>query len=208
MPTRVVWQSEEPGGSVVNPEALLQARVGQATLDNRDGCALRSDSGPAGLLLDFGRELSGGAQLIVSATEGNGPVRVRVRFGESVGEAMSEPGGPGGATNDHAVRDQTCLIPWLGSHEIGNTGFRFVRIDLVDPGSFVLLKAVRGVFLYRDLPYAGSFRCSDDRLNQIWAAGAYTVHLNMQDYLWDGVKRDRLVWIGDMHPQTMTISSN
>ena len=39
------------------------------------------------------------------------------------------------ATNDHAVRDQTCLVPWLGTHEIGNTGFRFVRIDLVEPNS-------------------------------------------------------------------------
>ena len=29
----------------------------------------------------------------------------------------------------------------------------------------------------------------------------------MQDYLWDGIKRDRLVWIGDMHPETMTIGA-
>ena len=37
--------------------------------------------------------------------------------------------------------------------------------------------------------------------------GAYTVHLNMQDYLWDGIKRDRLVWVGDMHPETSTIAT-
>jgi hypothetical protein len=37
--------------------------------------------------------------------------------------------------------------------------------------------------------------------------GAYTVHLNMQDYLWDGIKRDRLVWVGDMHPETSTIAA-
>ena len=54
----------------------------------------------------------------------------------------------------------------------------------------------------RDLQYLGSFECSDERLNTIWQTGAYTVHLNMQDYLWDGIKRDRLVWIGDMHPET------
>lgn len=144
---------------------------------------------------------------MVSATSANRAVRIRVRFGESVSEAMSELGGPKNTTNDHAVRDQTCLIPWLGTHEIGNTGFRFVRIDLVDPDSFVVLKAVRAVFLYRDLPYKGSFRCSDERLNRIWQTGVYTVHLNMQDYLWDGIKRDRLVWLGDMHPETMTISS-
>jgi hypothetical protein len=29
----------------------------------------------------------------------------------------------------------------------------------------------------------------------------------MQDYLWDGIKRDRMVWAGDMHPELMTISN-
>src|SRR5689334_20890904 len=29
----------------------------------------------------------------------------------------------------------------------------------------------------------------------------------MQDYVWDGIKRDRLVWIGDMHPETSTIGA-
>lgn len=37
--------------------------------------------------------------------------------------------------------------------------------------------------------------------------GAYTVHVNMQEYLWDGIKRDRLVWIGDLHPEVMTVNS-
>lgn len=29
----------------------------------------------------------------------------------------------------------------------------------------------------------------------------------MQEYLWDGIKRDRLVWIGDMQTEVMTIAS-
>ncbi len=29
----------------------------------------------------------------------------------------------------------------------------------------------------------------------------------MQDFLWDGIKRDRLVWLGDMHPEVMTIGT-
>ena len=37
--------------------------------------------------------------------------------------------------------------------------------------------------------------------------GAYTVHLNMQEYLWDGIKRDRLVWIGDLHPEVMCVNN-
>lgn len=27
----------------------------------------------------------------------------------------------------------------------------------------------------------------------------------MQTYLWDGIKRDRLVWIGDMYPETAAV---
>ncbi|WP_229253806.1 alpha-L-rhamnosidase C-terminal domain-containing protein [Dyadobacter sp. NIV53] len=69
------------------------------------------------------------------------------------------------------------------------------------------LKEVRAIFEYRDIPYLGSFKSNDDRLNQIWNTGAYTVHLNMQEFLWDGIKRDRLVWVGDMHPEVMTINT-
>lgn len=126
---------------------------------------------------------------------------MRVRFGESVAEVMGEP------NMDHAIHDQQVLIPWYGSTEIGNTGFRFVRIDLVDPGAQLELKRCQAIFLYHDLEYKGSFRCSDDRLNKIWETGAYTVHLCMQEMLWDGIKRDRLVWLGDMHPETSVISS-
>ena len=47
----------------------------------------------------------------------------------------------------------------------------------------VLLKEVNAIFSYRDIPYLGSLQCSDERLNEIWETGAYTVHLNMQHYL-------------------------
>lgn len=208
VPKRIVWQSGDAEGSVEHAENLLKPGARQVTLDSPMApCTLRNKGKAPAILFDFGRELHGGVQLMVSGSSKGGPVRVRVRFGESASEAMSELGGKTNATNDHAIRDQTCLIPWLGTHEIGNTGFRFVRIDLVDPDSFVAIKAVRAVFIYRDLPYLGSFRSSDERLNRIWQTGAYTAHLNMQDYLWDGIKRDRLVWLGDMHPETMTVCS-
>ena len=90
---------------------------------------------------------------------------------------------------------------------MGNSGFRFVRIDLLDDSVELQLKEVRAIATFRDVPYKGSFRCNDDKLNRIWQTGAYTVHLNMQEYLWDGIKRDRLVWIGDMYPEIMTINT-
>lgn len=63
------------------------------------------------------------------------------------------------------------------------------------------------MFVYQDLDYHGSFRCDDEFLNEIYDTAAYTCHLNMQTMLWDGIKLDRMVWIGDMHPEMLTIRS-
>ena len=206
--TRVVWTSDASGTHVENANRLLLPGTGQAELVNRSPAVLRSDANhTAGLLLDFGREINGSVQLVTGMWDSKKPLRVRIRFGESVSEAMADLGTAANATNDHAIRDQTVSLPWLGEIEVGGSGFRFVRIDLLDTVEQLLLKDVRAVFSYRDLPYLGSFRSSDERLNEIWMTGAYTVQLNMQGYLWDGIKRDRLVWVGDLHPEVMTIAS-
>lgn len=207
-PQKILWQSVESTAFISGAANLLKPGNGQAELVNKDLLMLKSDAHvKPGLLLDFGKELHGGLQLVTGLMEKNAPVKVRIRFGESASEAMAELDTVKGATNDHAIRDFVVELPWLGSLDLGNTGFRFVRIDLVDPNTTLLLKEVRAIFVFRDIPYLGSFKSSDARLNEIWATGAYTVHLNMQQYLWDGIKRDRLVWVGDMHPEVMTINS-
>lgn len=203
-PTRIVWQS----GAVTNEKQLLLPGTGQAELSSKPLTVLKNKlDEPASILLDFGKELQGGVQIITGIWSGNKPVKVRIRFGESVSEAMSDIGGPGGATNDHAIRDFDTLLPWLGMAELGNTGFRFVRIDVTGENTQLVLKEVRAISKIRDLAYQGSFHCSDPLLNQIWKMGAYTVQLNMQNYLWDGVKRDRLVWVGDLNPEISTINA-
>lgn len=122
----------------------------------------------------------------------------------SVAEVMSDIGGPGGATNDHATRDMVLEVGMMSLSQIGNTGFRFLRMDLLEgAGCQLVLKSIKAAFTYRDIPYRGSFHCSDPLLDRIWNTAAYTLHLNMQNYIWDGIKRDRLVWIGDMHPEVM-----
>ena len=207
-PTRVVWTSATGASGAHH---LLGAKPGQALLkDATPPCVLAvAESGRpgGGVLLDFGTELSGYVEIITPMTKNQQPPLVRIRFGESVAEAMAELGGVPNAQNDHALRDQTVRLPWLGKTTIGPSGFRFVRIDNVDPQHAVHLSEVRAVLQIRDVPQLGAFRCDDERINRIWQVGAYTVHLNMQDYLWDGVKRDRLVWIGDMHPEVATINA-
>ena len=108
VPCRVVWQS--PGATVENTQALLSAGRGQVTLDNGHACVLHEGGG---VLVDFGRELQGGVQIMVGRMKDQTPTRLRVRFSESVSEAMSDIGGATNATNDHAIRDQSVLAPWL-----------------------------------------------------------------------------------------------
>lgn len=204
IPKHVIWKSDDEKASVTNEAYLLEKRTGQITLNTGNACRLENKGGQAGMLLDFGMELHGGIEILSWAGGDGKKVRLRVRFGESATEAMSEIG-ENNSTNDHAIRDQETEVSFMGMTEVGNTGFRFVRVDLLDEDSFVDLKSIRAVFIYKDIEYKGSFKSNDELLNQIWQTGAYTVHLNMQNYLWDGIKRDRLVWIGDMHPETSTI---
>ncbi|MDL2265163.1 alpha-L-rhamnosidase [Parabacteroides sp. OttesenSCG-928-G07] len=205
-PTRIVWQQH--ADLIKGAENLLIPGNGQSDLANTRICVIHSsaDKHPA-LLFDFGKELQGGLQIVTGMPAQQQPIRVRIRFGESASEAMSEISAESGATNDHAMRDFEIALPWLGVMEVGNSGFRFVRIDLLDTDRELHLKEVRAISTYRDIPYLGSFTCNDERLNEIWQTGAYTVHLNMQEYLWDGIKRDRLVWVGDLHPEVMTVST-
>lgn len=205
-PVRIVWQQNTD--LVRGADNLFVGGNGQADLVNAHICVMRSENGrKPSILLDFGKEIQGGIQIVTGMPASQTPKTVRVRFGESVSEAMCEIDGKNGASNDHAIRDFEMKLPWLGVAEVGNSGFRFARIDMVDDNTELHIKEIRAISVYRDILYKGSFLSNDERLNKIWQTGAYTVHLNMQEYLWDGVKRDRLVWVGDMHPEVMTINS-
>ena len=221
-PKRILWSSSPT--SVQNPELLLKPNTGQADIFGEGMCRLvNNGEDRASIILDFGHEIHGGFKLVISSCAPLVTPQVRLRFGESVSETCSELNSSKSvaetgsksevdlksntATNDHAIRDMVLTVPFYGQMEVGNTGYRFVRIDLLTPGQTINLKEATAILRYRDIPYLGTFRCSDQRLNDIWMTGAYTVHLNMQEYIWDGIKRDRLVWLGDMHPETSTIGN-
>jgi len=213
VPQRIVWMSDESGKNIKDADVLLLPGNGQSDVSGTTRwCYMySSETEKASILLDFGRELHGGLQLVMGASSSQQPSRVRIRFGESLGEANSQTLNTewkvGYSTDDHAKRDIIMEIPRQGIIEIGNTGFRFVRIDLLESDRSIRVKEARAILRFRNIPYLGSFKSNDERLNRIWLTAAYTVHLNMQEYLWDGIKRDRLIWLGDMHPEVMTIMS-
>ena len=198
LPVRII-----DSNNVNNADVLLKDLPSQAIRGGEPEYALLQNGGY--ILFDFGTELAGGITVTVRYLKDNRKnLSLRTVFGESVSEAMSGCGEKN-FVNDHSTRDITSEHGFMSTFRIGQTGFRFVKLESCDADIEIL--SVKGAFEYRDIPYIGEFSCNDKRLEDIWNTGAYTVHLNMQDYLWDGIKRDRLVWIGDMHPEMLTILS-
>jgi len=120
---------------------------------------------------------------------------------------MSDFGGQKNATNEHFI-----------------TRFHNLRLPLgwavwkLRETGFVFLRGRCSGFLTKTLPYKnlsdaafiigishlGSFESNDERLNEIWLYwGRITVPTQtMQNYLWDGIKRDRLVWVRRHAPES------
>jgi len=209
-PCRVVTTA----GCTENAQALTAAKPVQVSLSTPyPSCVLKNegDGTRAAVLLDFGMELHGTVAVSVGVRSQKAPqkeygneAKILIRAGESVTEALT-PVGEHGATNDHAAREITLPFSGYSTNETPETGFRFAYIELLSPDTMVELRAVTAVLILRDLEYIGSFSSSDPLLEKIYDTAAYTVHLNMQRYLWDGIKRDRLVWAGDMNTEVNTI---
>ncbi len=196
-------------GNVSGTDVLFNAHRDQITLFAGEPCSLTngSEGENAAILVDFGMEIHGTVKLMVYGVDAEGGrVNVIVRTGESVAEALT-PLGTKNTTNDHATRDRVMNIGFISQHETNESGFRFAYVELIDKNATLKLMAIDAIAVYRDLEYKGTFECDDARVNKIWDTAAYTAHINMQNFLWDGIKRDRLVWIGDMHTEVMTILS-
>lgn len=203
LPKKILWS----GDGVQDREVLLETKLQQIYASVPKVTKLSTEGGKRGaILLDFGSELVGSLELLVNKASNLKGVRLKIRFGESVSEAMT-PIDEKNATNDHATRDMTVLVTRWSQQNFGYTGYRFVYIELEDEDAWVDLAGVRGILTVRDIPYLGTFECDNKKLEQIYQVSAYTVYLCMQNMLWDGVKRDRLVWIGDTHPEMLAIRS-
>ena len=142
------------------------------------------------LLLSFGQEVAGRIQ--VRGTGGT----VIIGTGESRGEALH--------------------CPWGGVHPLplksGRTestpysAFRYATVQFLGHGP-IHLNGLRLDFKYYPVKYRGAFACSDPLLTRIWYTGAYTAHLCMQEQIWDGPKRDRALWMGDLQISGQTINN-
>ncbi|MBQ7725589.1 MAG: alpha-L-rhamnosidase, partial [Clostridia bacterium] len=152
------------------------------------------------VLLDFGKEICGGVRLITHSV--SGMAKFHIRFGESITEAMT-PLGTKNAGNDHSPRDFEVLVPTLSDLTFGQTGFRFVYVELCSTQP-VWMQSILAVNHLPAFPFEAKIITDDPELNKIFKTAMYTVKLCCQNgYIWDGVKRDRLVWSGDLHQEIL-----
>ena len=185
-------------GCAENTESLLKSKTRQIGLGENDVATIR---GKTRIVFDFGKEIQGGVRLLTHYIENGSPVRIRL--GESFTESLA-PLGVKNATNDHSLRDFSVSLPQLSDGCYGQTGFRFVCLEF--GGGTYRLKNVYAKSVTEKREIAGSFRCSDERLNEIYSVAQRTLLLCLQGgMIWDGIKRDRLVWIGDLHPETLGV---
>ena len=157
------------------------------------------------VVLDFGKEMHGGVRLLTNWIY-YGNCKVRIRFGESLGEVNSSIGEKN-ATNAHSPRDFETLICAYSDVVVGQTGFRFVRIDLLEE-KYIYFKNIycENRILSKKPVY--TYQGTDARIKAIFETAKRTVDLCASEgYIWDGIKRDRLVWFGDLAPEVMALTA-
>ena len=178
---------------------LLKAQPLQIGLDEKEVTLFHSGDS---VILDFGEELSGGVRILTYRAKN---IPTRIRFGESLTEACSETGGESNATNDHSLRDFEVRLQNYSDMTFGQTGFRFVRLDF---DGEVQIKCVVAAAKTSNRKARYTYGGKDERIRQIYDAAKRTVDLCISGgYVWDGVKRDRLVWIGDMAPEVLALTT-
>lgn len=200
-PVRIVSVS----GKVSNPIGLLDGSRGGAKLTWDGRGAMPT------ILVDYGVESGGVPLFTVTATTArlSAPVTVRVAFSETL-QFMTP-------TGDYSTSEDM-RVYFKGHHQGSKTlgGFRFQLIRLQSAGN-VTLTAVGVAPRFANegaSAYQGWFLSSDDTLNKIWYAGAYTVQTNTlpfnekgntRPWIMDGAKRDRALWSGDLFTSGRTV---
>jgi alpha-L-rhamnosidase len=201
-PVGIDVQNTTATDTVEDPTGLM-APGGGSTTFHSDGPV----SSPYEVL-DLGRLTGGRVQIAVSANSG---VPIRLAYSEARRFL-----GPGGDV-DHGSQGRND-DPSSRVDEVNGTGIftlggvrgaeRYVRIELGGAGSAQIDYIRVEVTHLRPAAgdYVGHFLSSDELLNRIWYAGAYT--LNIDTYgdpargnrfaVTDGAKHDRLVWLGDL----------
>ncbi len=157
----------------------------------------RGDTGPArvrkthddftpAMLLDFGRDVTGYPEIhiadsaggVIDVLYGEDPYMVRVdRFILRDGPQVLQP--------------------------FNRRTFRYMKLQFPQtPGAIDIAEVSMAMSTY-PVEARGEFRCSDERLNRIWAVGAYTMRMSMLDHFVDCPWRERTIYGGDVYAENL-----
>lgn len=115
-----------------------------------------------------------------------GDTHLTVQVGESYNEVMDP--------TPHTLEQRPLPVyPCVGQTAIVLPE-RCVRFVCITTAAACTIHQLRFVARVTPLAYQGAFECSDVLLNQIWQAGAATLHACTHDFLLDGLRRDGLPW--------------
>ncbi|HEV3355390.1 MAG TPA: alpha-L-rhamnosidase C-terminal domain-containing protein [Pseudonocardiaceae bacterium] len=171
-PVRVV----STAGSVTNPNALLHN-------GSSAGTTLTATSGGTApsIVLAYGKDIGGVPEFGVTAETGT--PTMTAGYAEAL--RFLTPNGDGGRpfeSGDSARGDSYAIsATGLLSNKFIQGGERYQQITLTSPGSVTLSYArIRStIYPASAADYGGYFVSSNDELNKLWYAGAYTLDLNM-----------------------------
>lgn len=178
------WREEElvPGTWIFNEPNQPPASFRLNEKEIRPESTVRTDTS---LYADFGQETFG--RLILEDISGSG--KIMVVYGESEAEASA------------GKRAETWEILDYKNEESGTDtlpvpmAFRYV--NLIPQGN-VSIGDVSHLYEYLPLEKHSTFKCDDEILNEIFRASSRTLVLNSRELLFDGIKRDRWCWSGDV----------
>jgi hypothetical protein len=187
-------------GSVSNAGVLVGQGTGTASLTVPQG------GSSAAVVLDFGKEVGGTPFIVVSSSTGSSAT-VRISTSEALPFLTTSSGA---FTNDNGSQINFTVGPAQRYTGGLRGGFRFAAIELRTAGTVRLSAAGVTFKAFRagSDRYQGWFISSDDQLNRMWYSGAYTAQMDMvpagvascftQPVVFDGAKRDRAIWSGDL----------
>ena len=149
----------------------------------------RDDRGVA-VIIDFGREVFGNVEVGIA---GSGTGCIDLGYGESLLEGRVKPN-----LGDTRYTDRILLKKGkLAWQSFEPRAFRYLQIEFRRCSKPVAVDYIRVNQTTYPVEHVGEFECSDRLLNDIWAAGALTAQLCMEDALIDSPWRERAQWWGD-----------
>ena len=213
---KAVYVVGESPGNVRNTRGL-KAPGGGATTITETGLNSRGVGSPS-IILDLGFNVGGYVEIGVTGSNGT---PIRLGYSElldylSPRGDTSGDGVIGGSNFSFGVSDdpegRTDLFQTTAPAQFRSAGIRgaqrFISLQLEGVGTAAIdYVRVRTEHLHPGPGrYGGYFLSSDDALNRIWYAGAYTFALDsFRDLRYggptvvtDGGKRDRAIWAGDL----------